>query len=132
MNKKKIAGIVVLIALVAVLGLVYNAFREKPVAGSKAVTIEVVSQDGSSKTYDVQTDAEYFQQVMDEADGLEYAYEEGEYGPMVEEVNGEIASYDENKAYWGFFVNGEYCNYGIADQPVEDGDVFQIVYTLAE
>lgn len=132
MNKKKMAGIVLLIALVAVLGLVYNAFKEKPVAGSKAVTIEVVAEDGSSTTYELQTDAEYLQQAMDEAEGLEYVYEEGEYGPMVEEVNGEIASYDENGAYWGFFVNGEYCNYGIADQPIEDGDAFQIVYTLAE
>lgn len=132
MNKKKIAGIVLLIALVAILGLVYNAFREKPVAGSKAITIEVVSQDGSSTTYELQTDAEYLQQAMDEADGLEYAYEEGEYGPMVEEVNGELAVYNENGAYWGFFVNGEYCNYGIADQPIEDGDAFQIVYSLAE
>ena len=132
MNKKKIAGIVLLIALVAILGLVYNAFREKPVAGSKAITNEVVSQDGSSTTYELQTDAEYLQQAMDEADGLEYAYEEGEYGPMVEEVNGELAVYNENGAYWGFFVNGEYCNYGIADQPIEDGDAFQIVYSLAE
>lgn len=132
MNKKKIVGIVLLAALVAILGLVYNAFKEKPVAGSKTITIEVISQDGSSTTYEVQTDAEYLQQAMDEADGLEYAYEEGEYGPMVEEINGELASYNENRAYWGFFVNGEYCNYGIADQPIEDGDVFRIVYSLAE
>lgn len=132
MNKKKAVGIVVLIALVAVLGLVYNAFREKPVAGSKAITIEVVSQDGNSTVYELQTDVKYLQQAMDEAEGLEYSAEEGEYGPMIDTINGEIASYNENGAYWGFFVNGEYCNYGIAEQPVEDGDAFQIVYTLAE
>lgn len=132
MNKKKVLGIVVLIVLVAVLGLVYNAFREKPVTGSKAITIEVVSKDGTTTKYEVQTDAEYLQQAMDEAEGLEYLAEEGEYGPMINIINGELASYNEDRAYWGFYVNGEYCNYGIADQPVEDGDEFQIVYTLSE
>ena len=52
-------------------------------------------------------------------------------GCMVTEVNGETAIYEENGAYWGFFVNGEYCNYGISDQPVNDGDAFSIVYTKA-
>ena len=50
---------------------------------------------------------------------------------MVTEVNGETAIYEENGAYWAFFVNGEYCNYGISDQPVNDGDAFRIVYTKA-
>ena len=31
-----------------------------------------------------------------------------------------------------FYVNDEYCNYGVSEQPVEDGDKFSIVYTLAE
>jgi hypothetical protein len=35
-------------------------------------------------------------------------------------------------AYWSFNVNGEYCNYGVSEQPVEDGDAFEIVYTKAE
>lgn len=52
------------------------------------------------------------------------------YGLAVNAVNGEVASFEENAAYWGFFVNGEYCNYGISEQPVNDGDAFQIVYTV--
>ena len=51
---------------------------------------------------------------------------------MVDTVNGEKAVYEEDGAYWGFTVNGEYCNYGIAEQPVADGDEFEIVYTLSE
>ena len=33
---------------------------------------------------------------------------------------------------FGFYVNGEYCNYGVSEQPVEDGDEFSIVYTPAQ
>jgi hypothetical protein len=44
-------------------------------------------------------------------------------------VDGEEASWEKDNAYWGFFVNGEYCNYGISEQPVHDGDAFTIAYT---
>ena len=80
--------------------------------------------------YEVQTDAEYLAQAMEEAEGLEFEAEEGPYGLAVSSVNGEVASYEENASYWGFFVNGEYCNYGISEQPVNDGDAFQIIYTV--
>lgn len=132
MNKKKVLGVGILVALVVVLGLLYGAFKEKPVAGSKAITIEVVNSEGEVTSYELQTDAEYLQQAMDEADGLEYSGTEGDYGMMIDTVNGEKAVFEETGAYWGFYVNDDYCNYGISEQPVEDGDVFQIVYTLSE
>lgn len=131
-NKKKILGVLVFVVLAAVLGLVYQTFREKPVEGTKTVTIDVVSQDGNLVTYEVVTEAEFLQQAMDDADGLEYSGTEGEYGLVVDTVNGIYAGFDANRSYWGFFVNDEYCNYGIADQPVEDGDKFKIVFTVAE
>lgn len=131
-NKKKFLGVLAILVLAAVLGLVYHTFREKPVEGSKSVTIEVVDQEGNSITYDVVTEGMFLQQAMDDAEGLEYSGTEGEYGLVVDTVNGVYAGFDANRSYWGFFVNEEYCNYGIADQPVEDGDCFRIVYTTAE
>ncbi|MEE0967314.1 MAG: DUF4430 domain-containing protein, partial [Bacilli bacterium] len=47
-------------------------------------------------------------------------------------VNGVTADYNTDGAYWGFYVNEEYCNYGIDQQPVNDQDAFQIVYTIYE
>lgn len=132
MNKKKVAGIIVLVVLVVAMAILYGTLREKPVVGSKAITIEVVDSEGESTVYELQTDAEFLAQAMDEADGLKYVAEEGPYGLTVSEVNGESAVFEVDGAYWGFFVNGEYCNYGISEQPVEDGDAFQIAYTLAE
>ena len=51
---------------------------------------------------------------------------------MVDTVNGEKAVFEKDGAYWGFSVNGEYCNYGISEQPVADGDAFEIAYTVGE
>ena len=50
---------------------------------------------------------------------------------MVETVNGETVDFDRDGSYWAFYVNGEYCSYGIDTQPVEDEDVFRIEYTVS-
>lgn len=131
-NKKLIIGAIVLVVLVAVLAAVYFAFRAKPAAGSKAITIEVVNKAQEATVYEVQTDAEYLRQAMEETEGLSFSGTESEFGLMVDTVNGEKADYTVDGAYWAFYVNGEYCNYGIDSQPVLDGDAFSIAYTLAQ
>lgn len=133
-NKKVLLGVVAFLAVVVLMGAVYYFTRPETSKGAKEVEITVVSKDGEKTEYQIGTDAEYLQQAMDEAkeEGLTYSGTEGEFGLMVDTVNGEKAVYEENGAYWGFTVNGEYCNYGIAEQPVADGDEFEIVYTLSE
>ena len=101
-------------------------------AGNKNIIIEVKSADGSIVTYEVSTNADFLRQAMDEAEGLTYDGTESEYGMMVETVNGEKAVYAEDNAYWAFYVNGEYGQYGIDSQPVNDGDTYSIVYESAD
>lgn len=133
LSKKKlfIAG-GVLVLLIAALAAIYAVFGAKPVTGSKSVTIEVVSQSQESTIYELQTEAEFLKQAMEEAEGLTFSGTEGPYGLMIDTVNGEKADYNTNGAYWSFYVNDEYCNYGIDAQPVMDGDRFTIAYTAAE
>lgn len=126
---KKALAAAALILLAAAMTCVYVAFREQAVAGSKAITIAVVNSAAQETAYSLKTDAAYLQQAMDEAEGLTYSGTEGPYGLMIDTVNGEKADYSADGAYWGFFVNGEYCSYGVSEQPVEDGDHFTIAYT---
>ena len=128
-SKKVILGVAALVVIIAALAILYNVFREKPVEGSKSITIEVVNKAEESTKYQLKTDAEYLRQAMEEAEGLTFSGTESEYGMMVDTVNGETADYSVDSSYWGFYVNGEYCNYGIDTQPVVDGDAFSIVYT---
>jgi len=136
-NKKtlKIAlGVGALVVLVAVFALVYGKFSAKPVAGEKAITIEVIDNNAASTVYELNTDAEFLRQALEEAkaQGLTVGGTESEDGLMVDTVNGIRADYTLDGAYWSFNLNGTYCNYGIDDQPVTDGDAFSIVYTPAE
>lgn len=131
-NKKKIIiGLVALVAVVVAFIAIYFIFREKPVEGNKEIVIKVVDSDEKVTTYELKTDAKYLKEAMDEAEGLTYSGTEGDFGMMVDTVNGVRADYTLDGAYWSFLINDEYCNYGISEQPIEDGDVCSIVYTSA-
>ena len=116
---KIILGVSGVVVLIAALVAVWMIFGAKPQEGAKKITIEVINSADESTIYELNTDAEYLRQAMDEAEGLTYDGTEGEYGIMISTVNGEVADYN---------VNGEYCNYGIDTQPVLDGDAFVIEY----
>jgi len=132
MKNKKLLGVGLFIALIAILAVVFLNFREKPVEGSKEITIEVVNKAGESTMYDLKTDAEYLEQAMEEAKakGLTFEGTETEYGLTISAINGETADFNVDNAYWSFYVNDDYCNYGVSEQPVKDGDAFRIVYTV--
>lgn len=126
---KKVLAALLFALLVAALAFVYVTFSEKTAEGSKAITITVVNSAAQETAYQLKTDALYLRQAMDECEGLTYAGSEGPYGIMLDTINGEKAVYSENGAYWGITVNGQYGNYGIDEQPVEDGDAFVLAYT---
>lgn len=129
-KKKILIGVAALAAMVVIFAGIYVLFGKKPVEGSKSITIQVVDDKQEKIIYELNTDAEYFRQAMEQTEGLTFSGTESEYGMMVDTVNGIKADYNENGAYWGFYVNGEYCNYGIDTQPVLDGDIFSIEYTV--
>ncbi|MCR4675202.1 MAG: DUF4430 domain-containing protein [Lachnospiraceae bacterium] len=134
-TKKIVIGGVILVALLAVFLICYNLFSAKATEGSKSVVIEVVNSEGEETTYDVNTDAEYLKEAMDELaesdDSFSYSGSESDYGIMVEVINGEQAIYEEDNAYWSLYVNDEYGQYGADQQPVTDGDTYSWKYEAA-
>ncbi len=129
MKKKHIIALLLAAVIVAGMVFAYSAFSEKPTEGTKEITIEVVDKNEISTLYEVKTDAEYLIGAMEEAEGLTFDGSEGQYGFTVSEINGTAADFTVDSSYWAFYVNGEYCNYGISEQPVNDGDAFRIVYS---
>ena len=75
MNKKKvILGSGILVVLIVAMTLIWTNFREKPVEGSKAITIEVIDSKEKSEVNELKTDAEYVIEAMEEEkeQGLTY------------------------------------------------------------
>ena len=133
MNKKKtflgLSGAVVLITVMIAVWVwstkPSEGSKQKDIVGSKTISIEVVNSKKESVKYELQTDAEYLKEAMEETEGLSFKVESG----MVIEINGEKAVFQEDGAYWGIFVNGEYGQHGIDTQIVEDEDAFKFEYT---
>ena len=131
-SKKLLIGLPVLVVIAVLFGVVYTLFAPKASAGSKELSIEVVDDTAASQTYTVRTDAQYLRQALEETQGLTIEGSESEYGLMVDTVNGLRADYDADGAYWSFYLGDEYCTYGIDQQPIQDGESYRIVYTLAQ
>ena len=129
-NKKIIAGVIALIAVIALFFGLYLNFRPKAQEGGKHITIEVIDDQESSTTYEVDTDAEYLREAFEDAEGLEVLGDETQYGLTITSVNGLIADFNVDSAYWSITVNGEYGQYGADAQVVADGDAFQLIYTV--
>ena len=129
-----ILGISILVVLIGLFVALWFVFGPKTTEGTKEVSLSVVYEDKTTKDYNTKTDALVLQDLMDELkdDGFSYGGNESDYGLMVDTINGIRADYTLDGAYWSFYVNDEYCNYGISEQPVNDGDAFAIVYTPAQ
>lgn len=128
-----VISIAAILAVILILLGVYQAFGPRAQAGTKVYTVTVVGADGSSRSYDGMTDAEYLRGLMDElqAEG-DFSYDgyESDYGLYITTINGETADYDADGAYWSIYVNDAYGMYGADTQPVTDGDAFAFVYEI--
>lgn len=134
-SPKIVLSVIVCAILIAVLAGSYWFFTSKATQGSKAYTLEVVDDSGKSTKYTGHTDAEYLRQALDELQKKEkFSYEgtKGDYGLYINKVNGVTADYNTDGAYWSLYVNGEYGNYGIDEQPVKDEDAFKLAYEKAK
>lgn len=129
-NKKVVVGLIALIAAIAIFFGLYTAFKPQAEVGGKNITIEVLDDEGASTVYEVSTDAEYLSEAFEDAEGLEVLGDETEFGLTITTVNGLVADFNVDSAYWSIMVNGEYGQYGADAQVVADGDAFQLVYTV--
>jgi hypothetical protein len=119
----------VIVALVLALATVFCACSQaKPTEGEKSFTVTVVHADGSSKDFSYKSTELYVGAVL-QAEGL-IEGEEGEFGLYIKVVDGEKAVYEEDSAYWAFYVNGEYAAQGIDLTPIEDGATYSLEYTI--
>lgn len=126
-NKKLVIALVVLVVVVAALACVYFMAGPKATAGEKTFTLTVVHSDGTSKEVTIASSEEFLAPALREEGILT---DDGTETGMYLIVDGETASWEENQAYWGFFVNGDFATAGINDTPIEDGATYKLEYTI--
>ena len=127
-NKKLIIAAVAFVAVIAILAGIAMANKPQTTAGEKSITVVVIHGDETEKTFTYTTTEEHLGPVLI-AEGLVEG-EEGPYGLEIHAVDGETASWEENQSYWALFIGEEYATTGADTTPVNDGDVFKLVYTI--
>ena len=127
-NKKLVIAVVALVAVIAIMVGVFASTRPETSAGTKSITVTVVHADGLEKVFAYSTDEEYLGPVLLDQGLVEG--EEGPYGLVINAVDGESASWEENQSYWALFIGEEYATTGADTTPVNDGDAFKLVYTI--
>lgn len=127
-NKKLIVVAVALVAVVAVLLGVFFATRPGTQEGMKEFTVTVVHADGTEKVFPCESSEEYLGKALVAEEIV--VDNQGEYGLYILEVDGEIASWEENGAYWSVYVGDEPATVGADQIPLTDGGQYSVVYTL--
>lgn len=127
-NKKILFAALALVLVVGIMAGVYLGTRLETSAGAKTVTVTVIHADASEKVFEFATDEEFLGPVL-LAEGLVEG-EESTYGLVINAVDGETASWEENQSYWALYVGEEYATTGADTTPINDGDTFKLVYTI--
>ena len=128
-NKKFLIAAIALVLVVAMGLAAWYFTRPKTQEGEKTFSVTVVHSDGSEKTLNY-TSAELYVGTVLLAEGL-IEGEMGDYGLYIQSVDGEQAIYEQDNAYWAFYVDGQYANQGIDLTPIEDGAAYSLEYTPA-
>ncbi len=125
-NKKLILGMVAgLIILIATFSTIFILNRPKVQEGSKEIGVTVVFADKSEKEYKFKTDAEYLADALLEEKIIDEKSTDGMYTVIA----GERADYTLDGSWWCLTVNGEMASVGINDQPVTDGENYELTNT---
>ena len=127
-NRRLIAVAVALLAMIAVVLGIYFSTRPGTTEGAKAITVTVVHKDGSETSFEYDTDEEYLGPVL-LSEGLVEG-EEGQYGLVINTVDGETADWNTDQSYWALFIGEEYATTGADGVALTDGGVYKLVYTI--
>ena len=124
---KKILWVIIAVLLVAAMAAAYFLTRPSGNDDLKDFTLVIVHKDGVEKKMEMRSDAEFLGPLLQEKGIIEG--DMGDYGLYIKKVDGEKAVYEEDNAYWAFYVGEEYAVLGIDKTPIEDGATYKLVYT---
>ncbi|MBD5162149.1 MAG: DUF4430 domain-containing protein [Oscillibacter sp.] len=124
-NKKLILAAVCVVLLAAIMLVVWRLTspRFQGVAGAKAVTVQVIHKDGSSRDFPLHTDQEFLGRALVEGNVVED--NQGAYGLYILTADGETVD-ESNQEWWQVTRDGEYLMTGADETPIADGEHYEL------
>ncbi len=90
--------------------------------GATKFTVSITFKDGSEKTYTVNTDKTTVGDALAEIELISGTM--GDYGLMIETVDGETVTYDKDGKYWAFYIDGKYAMSGVDSTDITAGATY--------
>lgn len=106
---------------------VWQTYKPQAQAGGKTITVNIDHLEGGDTTCTIRTEEEYLRGALEQEGLIDGT--EGEYGLYVLTVDGETAD-ETQQQWWGYDVNGEMAPYGVDEQVVTDGDVYDFTLNV--
>lgn len=98
--------------------------------GATSFYLTVQDVDGTVTKFQINTDATTVGEALLALELI--AGDESDYGLYVTSVNGITADWDTEKAYWAFYINGEYAQTGVDATDIVAGTTYELVKTVSE
>ena len=98
--------------------------------GATTFYLTVQDVDGTVTKFQVNTDATTVGEALLALELI--AGDDCEYGLYVTSVNGITADWDTEKAYWAFYIDGEYAMTGVDATDIVAGTTYELVKTVSE
>ena len=103
-------------------------YKEDTEIGEGTNTIKLeVKIGGKSVTLTVKSDKDNLADIL--TDNKIVEGDNSEYGLYIKKVNGVLADYDTDKAFWGLYKDGEMTATGASSITIKDGEHYELVYT---
>ena len=98
--------------------------------GATSFYLTVKNVDNTVTKFQINTDAATVGEALLALELI--AGDESEYGLYVTSVNGITADWDTEKAYWAFYIDGEYAQTGVDATEIVAGATYELVKTVSE
>ena len=98
--------------------------------GATSFYLTVKNVDNTVTRFQINTDAATVGEALLALELI--AGDESEYGLYVTSVNGITADWDTEKAYWAFYIDGEYAQTGVDATEIVAGATYELVKTVSE
>ena len=132
-NSKVLLSVVSLVLIAAmaltITGCSNNEIENPAGNTQKSFVFKVVDLDGTEKSFDITTEAKTVGEAL--LNEKLISGTDGDYGLMVDTVNGIKYEYTADGAYWAFLINGEYATTGVDTTEIVDGATYSFVATKA-
>ena len=117
--------------LIAVTALAFSScsLGQKDIdMGVKTVTVEVTHKSGEKTEHVIETTATNLGTALAGSGFVDG--EDGQYGYYINAVDGEVADYDTDGAFWSITKDGEELFTGASETYIHDGEHYELTYTV--